>query len=114
MNIRVFRRGERTDRPAKVIVSKSTAKRYLYTGRFIQLSPSSIQEVTAPRRAPSSQPARIVRPAAPYIPDRLPAMDIPGVKFREPNTDAWRLAHRNVEFAEYRSQMRPVREQVSA
>jgi len=104
MNIRVFRRGERTDQPARVIVSKSTAKRLLNTGRYCQLSSNAIQELVAVRRLPATEAERRSIPQAPYIPDRLPPMDIPGVRFKEPNSPTWRLDHRNVEFAEYRNQ----------
>lgn len=99
MNIRVFRRGERTDRPAKVIVSKSTAKRLLATGRYLQHSSNAIQEVSAALRAPAATPIHIVAASLPYIPEHMPPVDLPGIHFEEPRSTTWLLAHRSVVFA---------------
>ena len=99
MNIRVFRRGERTDKPAKLIVSKSTAERLMRTGRYAKLPSGAIQEVTAQKRLPAlDTPRKIAIGPSPYRPERMPPVDLPGLRFQEPQSDQWRIDHRSVKL----------------
>ena len=98
MNIRVFRRGESPAKPAKLIVSKSTAERLFRTGRYAKLPTGALQELTAERRTPEQRLARISPTPSHYIPQRMPPVDLPGLKFQEPQSDQWRIDHRTVKL----------------
>lgn len=40
----------------------------------------------------------VLRRSGWYIPENLPPVEVPGVWFEEPDSDTWRLQHRNVSF----------------
>lgn len=50
------------------------------------------QHVKAALRGEAPRPAKL------YIPEKLPPREVPGVFFQEPQSDTWRIQHRNVSF----------------
>lgn len=50
------------------------------------------------RQIPRTTTARFVLPRKPYIPERMPALEVPGVHFEEPTSAKWKEEHRAVSF----------------
>ena len=98
--IAVFRRGERTDEPAKLFISRSTRNRLLRTGRYVVLAKHAIREVVAAQRGVSLFAKPPVPPhKSAYIPEHMPPVELPGLKFLEPQSVAWKLAHRKIDLS---------------
>jgi hypothetical protein len=42
---------------------------------------------------------KFIRIAKPYIPEKMPPREVPGVFFQPPQSDQWKIEHRTVTFA---------------
>ena len=103
MKICVYRYGENPDRVRTPYrVSKSTAGRWCDWGTHIPISPKAIIErYPNPFRA---VPGRAIPPlVVRYSPDKMPPIELPQCHFEEPNSAAWREAHRMVTLPSSRS-----------
>jgi hypothetical protein len=93
MRINVFghRENPAKDRPC-MRVSKSAAEKWLSLGTHFRLNKYSIQAL---------DPAYVgkrtdVEKGITYIPEHLPPVEVPQVRFREPATEQWMKEHRAV------------------
>ena len=97
--IRVYAFGTHPSRnPPQQIVSKSTARRWIGWSTHEQLNKYAIRERFANPLGISPGQSHQPPPQRWYSPDKLPPVELPHIRFVEPQSDNWRRDHRSVSF----------------
>lgn len=76
---------------ADLLVSRLVAERL--SQRLIRMLPQDAESAFRCLKVTEVQ-----GPPRPYIPEKMPPRDVPGVWFQEPQTEQWQIQHRTVTF----------------
>jgi hypothetical protein len=93
MSIRVYAVNHEPIRHRPIMhVSRSTAAKWLLQQTHEEI-PHTLRAI---RMVDPSRRVRVLPSGPAYIPERLPPIELPGLHFDEPDSGAWRRAHRLV------------------